>query len=95
MNRLGDFNSRGVLCWQADHARCREFWVKAGTNCGLCIQNCPYNKPKGALHWLVKSAISTMPALNRSIVFCDDLLGYGKQLPSAEFWKRFSQRHEL
>jgi reductive dehalogenase len=89
---VGDFNSRGVLCWQADHARCREFWVKAGTNCGLCIQNCPYNKPKGALHWFVKSVISTLPALNKTIVFADDLLRYGEPLPSRQFWEDFSRR---
>jgi reductive dehalogenase len=90
----GEFNSRGVLCWQMNHARCREFWVRAGTNCGLCIQSCPYNKPKGALHWLVKSVISTLPALNSAIVYADDLLGYGKPLPSVQFWQEFSGRHE-
>jgi len=90
----GDFNSRGVLCWQMDHARCREFWVKAGTNCGLCIQSCAYNKPKGPLHWLVKSTISTLPVLNSVIVQADDLFGYGKPVPSAHFWQEFSGRHE-
>ncbi len=90
---VGDFNSRGVLCWQADHARCREFWIRAGTNCGLCIQNCPYNKPRGALHRAVKSVISTAPVLNRMIVFADDLLGYGKPLPSRQFWEDFPSRH--
>jgi hypothetical protein len=44
-------------------------------------------------YWLVKSVISTMPVLNRSIVFFGDLFGYGRQLPSVEFWKRFSRRH--
>jgi reductive dehalogenase len=92
--QVGEFNSKGVLCWPLNHAQCREYWVKVGTNCGLCIQNCPYNKPRGASHWLVKSVISTLPILNRAIVRADDLLGYGKPLPSKQFWEKFSHRHE-
>jgi len=92
--QVGEFNSKGVLCWPLNHAQCREYWVKAGTNCGLCIQNCPYNKPRGASHWLVKSVISTLPILNRAIVRADDLLGYGKPLPSTRFWEKFARRHE-
>lgn len=91
---VGDFNSKGVLCWPLDHATCRKYWVKVGTNCGLCIQNCPYNKPRGISHWLVKSVISTMPAFNRTIVRIDDLLGYGKPLPSRRFWEGFAHRNE-
>lgn len=90
---VGDFNSRGVLCWQVNHAECRDFQFNTGTNCGLCIQSCPYNKPKGKLHWLVKSIISTMPALNRTVLYADDLFGYGKPVPSAQFWDEFSRRH--
>jgi hypothetical protein len=61
---------------------------------GLCIQSCAYNKPKGLLHWLVKSASSTLPVLNSVIVHADDLLGYGKPVPSTQFWQEFSRRHE-
>ncbi len=91
---VGDFASKGVLCWQANHLRCREYWTKVGTNCGLCIQNCPYNKPKGLSHWLVKSAISTVPSLNPAFVYADDLLGYGKSIPSTQFWDSFTERHK-
>jgi epoxyqueuosine reductase len=91
---VGDFNSKGVLCWQADHLRCREYWTKVGTNCGLCVQNCPYNKPKGVGHWLVKSAIATLPVFNAFAVRCDDLLGYGKSVPSTQFWEGFARRYE-
>jgi epoxyqueuosine reductase len=90
----GDFNSRGVLCWQADHARCRAFWCQTGTNCGLCIQNCAYNKPRGALHWFVKSGIATLPKINRLVVYADDLLGYGKSIPATRFWDSFPRRHK-
>jgi reductive dehalogenase len=91
---VGAFNSKGVLCWQADHFRCREYWTKVGTNCGLCVQNCPYNKPKGVGHWLVKSTIATLPVLNPFAIRCDDLFGYGISEPSTRFWEGFARRHE-
>lgn len=90
---LGDYSNAGVLCWQVDHARCREFWIKAGTNCGICINVCPFNKPAGLLHSLVTSTVATLPALNRLILAGDDLLGYGKHLPAKQFWDRFVQRY--
>jgi len=89
---LGDFSCTGVLCWQADHARCREYWIKAGTSCGICINVCPFNKPAGLPHALVMSIVAKMPVLNRLIVFGDDLLGYGRPLPSSRFWEKFAGR---
>ncbi len=84
----GDFSSTGVLRWQVDHARCRDYWVKAGTNCGICIHSCPYNKPRGLGHKLVKSVIAALPWVNRFVVLADDLLGYGKTMSSEEYWRR-------
>jgi len=41
----GEFNNSGVLQWQVHHLKCKEYWSRIGTNCGLCIAHCPYNQP--------------------------------------------------
>lgn len=84
----GDFSNPGVLQWQIDHASCREYWVSTGTNCGLCIYACPYNKPKGMVHDVVKTVISTAPIFNPLIVKMDDAMGHGKPVPAKNFWNK-------
>ncbi|MFO7881491.1 MAG: reductive dehalogenase domain-containing protein [Kosmotogaceae bacterium] len=32
----------GDLRWQIDHEKCYEFWRKIGTDCGICMKNCPF-----------------------------------------------------
>ena len=86
---VGEFSSYGVRQWQVDHDRCKKYQAKVGTNCGICLKACPYNKPAGAGHWLVKSVIGTVPALNRLVLKGDDLGGYGKRRPgSHRFWDK-------
>lgn len=82
----GEFSNAGVLVWQVDHDRCKKIQAKIGTNCGICLQTCPYNKPEGMGHWLVKSAISVLPAMNRMLLLGDELMGYGKGRPANRFW---------
>ena len=83
----GEFSNGGFLQWQVDHDRCKHYQAKVGTNCGICLKTCPYNKPEGIGHWLVKSAIATTPALNRLLLMGDDLAGYGRQRNKNSFWE--------
>ena len=83
---VGEFSNYGVLQWQVDHDRCKKIQAKIGTNCGICLQACPYNKPDGIGHWLIKSLIATAPFLNRLVLLGDDLMGYGKGRPANHFW---------
>lgn len=32
----------GKLRWQINQEKCYSFWRKIGTDCGLCIKNCPF-----------------------------------------------------
>jgi len=41
----GPFSHRNMLQWPARHDKCRQHWVKVGTNCGICLAVCPLNKP--------------------------------------------------
>jgi epoxyqueuosine reductase len=82
----GDFSNRGVRQWQADHRKCFEFWSKCGTNCGLCLSACPFNKGEHWTHGLVKAAIARFPELDQSIVALDDAFGYGQTDPG-NFWR--------
>lgn len=85
----GSYSATGIRRWHTEHDKCRDYWQKMGTNCGICIQACPYNQPKGLSHWLVKSAIATMPFLNPLILKGSDLIGHGKLVSPEDFWAQF------
>jgi len=84
---VGIFNHRGVLQWQLDHMKCYEYWAKVGTNCGICIRTCPFNKSKHWSHnlvrWVIRRRNSNIDSL---ITQMDDLLGYGKFRKADDFW---------
>ncbi|MBW1674969.1 MAG: hypothetical protein JRJ45_15315 [Deltaproteobacteria bacterium] len=50
-----------------------------------CIRVCPFNKPKGWFHDVVRWLIKHTPFLDSFIVKMDDLAGYGKQ-KKLKFW---------
>ncbi|MBI2831543.1 MAG: reductive dehalogenase [Chloroflexi bacterium] len=84
---LGIFNNRGVLQWQIDHMKCFKYFAKVGTNCGICIRTCPFNKSK---HWGHKPVRNIIRMKNRNvdrlIARMDDLLGYGRYQTPDHFW---------
>ena len=84
----GDYSHNAVLQWQMDHMKCREYFTAVGTNCGLCLVACPYNKPPHWGQWFMASLIATTPLFNRFILWMDDRLGYGKRKSANEFWAR-------
>lgn len=84
---MGIFNHRGVLQWQVDHMKCYEYWSKVGTDCGICIRVCPFNKSKHWSHNLVRWAIRRKNAnIDSLILRADNLLGYGKFRKPDDFW---------
>jgi len=82
----GDFTLSNVTMWQTDHAKCREFWVTMGTNCGLCITNCPYNQPDTFLHRMKKSTAAQFPVLDKLVY--SSMLRTHQNIPITheEFW---------
>lgn len=66
----------GVKKWALNAEKCLSQWAEVGTDCGICIKECPYNKQPEWNHDLTRLATRT-PA--RPILrFFDDLFGYGK-----------------
>lgn len=82
-------NHSGVRKWYINPEKCFMFWVKNWMDCNNCVMVCPFNKPAGRLHDAVRLCIRRAPALNRAIVWADDLLGYGRFVPHdrKDFWE--------
>ncbi len=80
----------GVLKWQFNAEKCRRFQTEStGTNCGICIRVCPYNKGGGPIHSTVRWCIEKVPSFNPFWVKADDLFSYGRfKDPEKFFWRR-------
>jgi reductive dehalogenase len=83
-------NFSGVKKWYINPEKCFVFWAKNWMDCNNCVMVCPFNKPKGRLHNMVRFSIRHFPIFDRFMVLMDDLLGYGKPLPAhkKEFWEK-------
>ncbi len=81
-------NNPGVLKWYLDYEKCRTFQAGVGTNCGICMMVCPFNKGHGFHHDIVRWFIKRFPSLDSTIVRLDDWLGYGKQKDPQFFWEK-------
>ncbi len=81
-------NCSGPTKWYINSEKCWSFWAKNRTNCTNCIRSCPFNKPTGLSHDLVRSLIRAKNGfLNRAIVKMDSLFGYQKKRKVDAFWK--------
>ena len=80
-------NNPGVMKRPLAAEKCWEYWTKSvGTDCAICVRVCPFNKPKGPLHDMVRWLVKHAPAVDRTLVRMDDRLGYGKYLSPRHFW---------
>jgi len=52
----GKVEVRGVKKWLIDDAKCYRFWMKVGTDCGICIASCPWSQPDVWYHRTAASA---------------------------------------
>jgi ferredoxin len=80
--------ANGYEHWEFNAETCTRYRLgnPHGLMCGRCIKVCPWNKPKGWKHALVRSLIRKAPAFNNWIIGIDDLLGYGKPRPDKQWW---------
>jgi len=81
-------NNKGLFRWPMNAEKCLGFWAANGTDCGNCIRVCPFNKPSGWLHTLVKWGVKHTRWMDSPFVKMDDLLGYGRQAEIEHFWER-------
>jgi NAD-dependent dihydropyrimidine dehydrogenase PreA subunit len=67
--------------------KCVEYQADVGTNCGICIRTCPFNKSKHWGHDLVRLAVKgRVGSLDSLLVWIDDRLGYGRFKNADHFW---------
>jgi reductive dehalogenase len=71
-------NHSGILKWYLNPEKCFAFWAKNMASCSVCIRVCPFNKPPGILHTVVRSVVRRTPKFNRLFVWTDNVFRYGK-----------------
>jgi hypothetical protein len=69
---------RGIEKWQLNMEACLMDWRVMGSDCGLCMQTCPYSHPKALAHYIVRLGIKTSPFARTISAWGDDLF-YGKK----------------
>lgn len=79
-------NREGILKWNINAETCLAWWAVNGTDCSNCIRVCPFNKPTGVLHNLVRYGISHFKGLHRLFLWGDKMMGYGKRVKADKFW---------
>jgi reductive dehalogenase len=86
---------KGIRKWQVDPERCFKFWANQGTECGICMRVCPYNKDISRwwrrLYYRIWQRLAASP-LKRLALELDVALGFGKRMKPSEFWRRFRTR---
>jgi len=85
---VSECNHSGILQWQLDHKRCADYWAKVGTNCGICIRTCPFNKGQGKIHSVTRWFIKNFRFMDPLFIKLDDIMGYGKFHSPEGFWAK-------
>ncbi len=83
---INECNQHGVLQWQLDAKKCYQYGASVGTQCGICIRACPFNKPNQGIHRLARWAINNTPWVDPALVWLDNAMNYGSFLKPSEFW---------
>ena len=83
-------NFVGIRKWNVDGEKCFRFWANQGTECGICIRVCPYNKlPETALGRVYFRLWKKLAggSFRRLALWLDTALGYGKRYKPDWWWK--------
>jgi reductive dehalogenase len=68
----------GVLRWKINHESCFTYWNITGTDCGKCIQVCPFSHPNNFMHNMVRKGIENSFVFGKFALKMDDLF-YGRK----------------
>ena len=78
-------NHVGIRKWQLDAEKCFKYWTNIGSDCGICIRVCPYNKEfSGPIMRLARRLAGTR--LRRLMLKLDIWLGYGEREAPTSWW---------
>ncbi|HIC88441.1 MAG TPA: reductive dehalogenase, partial [Anaerolineae bacterium] len=67
----------GIKKWKLDEEKCYRYWYAVGTDCSLCMVNCPWTKPRTWFHKLMAS-LATIKGPHQRWMAEADKLFYGK-----------------
>jgi ferredoxin len=78
----------GYENWRFDADRCSKYRVnnQGGSSCGRCIKVCPWNKPEGWTHDLVRRMAKQAHFLDGFLTRMDSVWGYGKRDERHKWW---------
>jgi epoxyqueuosine reductase len=83
-------NFVGLRKWSVDGEKCFKFWANQGTECGICIRVCPYNKDLSRkavrAYYAVFRRLAASP-LRKFALWMDVAAGFGKRMPPSWWWK--------
>jgi len=78
----------GVVKWAVLGEKCWEYRLRNfGTNCGICVRVCPFNKSESRFHSATRFLIRHTRFFDRVLSRIDDLLQYGRFSHPNLFWK--------
>ena len=78
----------GYENWELNSDTCTKYRLgnPHGISCGRCIRVCPWNKPEGRTHDLVRWMVRHAPFMNSFFIKMDDIWGYGKPDINKQWW---------
>jgi reductive dehalogenase len=79
-------NHSGILKWYVNGEKCFAFWAKNRMDCSNCIRVCPYNKPSGMIHNIIREIIKNTSVLNNFFVLTDRVFGQKGYSKAKAFW---------
>ncbi len=85
-------NHHGILKWYVDGEKCFSFWAKIRMDCANCIRVCPYNKPPGFIHDMVRGITQRTSLFNPFFTWMDSLLKYDRPFSAEKFWGKGAVR---
>ncbi len=84
-------NVIGIKKWTVDGEKCFNIWANQGTECGICIRVCPYNKSHETfldrVYYKFFKKLAFSPA-KKLALWLDNKLGFGKRKTPTWWWNK-------
>jgi len=73
---------KGVEKWQSQQDSCYRFWRLQGSDCSVCINECPYSYPTTLMHNLIRTFVKNNN-FSRRMIYWGDRIFYGRKNKSS------------